>query len=65
MWFWSGRPESKTLNSALIRNFSFQAGPSASATDGSLGGVELAHTTESMSPCCSIAWSSGTALGPV
>ena len=55
MWFWSGLPESSTLNSALIRNLSFHAGPSASATDGSLGGVELAQMTESTRPCCSMA----------
>ena len=29
MWFWSGLPESSTLNSALMRNLPFHAGPSA------------------------------------
>ena len=60
MWFWSGLPESSTLNSALMRNLPFHAVPSAAATDGSLGGVELAQITLSTRPCCSIAWSSGT-----
>ena len=59
MWFWSGLPESSTLNSALIRNLPSHAGPSAWATDGSFGGVELAHTTLSIRPCCSMACRSG------
>ena len=50
MWFWSGIPESSTLNSALMRNLSFQAGPTDSAVDGSFGGVELAQITESIEP---------------
>ena len=45
MWFWSGLPESSTLNSALIRNLPSHAEPSSFATDGSFGGVELAQIT--------------------
>src|SRR5262245_44520352 len=65
MWFWSGSPESSVLNSALIRNLPSQAGPSSFATDGSFGGVELAQMTESIRPCCSMAWSNGMTVGPV
>ena len=65
MWFWSGLPESSTLNSALMRNLPFHAELSSLATDGSLGGVELAHTTLSTRPCCSMACSSGNTAGPV
>ena len=48
MWFWSGKPESSTLNSALIRNIAVRASLSSAATDGSFGGVELAQITESI-----------------
>ena len=65
MWFWSGLPESSTLNSALMRNLPFQAALSSLATDGSFGGVELAQITLSIRPCCSMACSSGTTVGPV
>ena len=49
MWFWSGRPESSTLNSALMRNLPFHASlERLRRRDGSFGGVELAQITESI-----------------